>query len=937
MGTSKETFPSFADTCEQAWRIEKKRLSITPSQISGTMIYDTSTTIFPKEYEEYTYPYLLSMARKVEQKIFVTKFTTQAPQVSAGQVQRTVTPKIPTNAVEAELKEFVAARQVPEVSNIQEQEKPEMPTAEFQPPNTLIQRNAETLPAPPPVRQYVAQTAQPAQQTRITPPPITKRIPNIPNITNAPPQPPNDNEEEQEVAREVEEEKKLEILEEETSIPIQTQATKEMENEERENPAIAPERPGQTLQRNFADKEEKISAQEEKGSKLRNFISSSKISPRLRKIIEEKLRKEEEEAKVKEKAKKLEPVSLPEPPPEDENETVTEEEIAPQEMPEEKQEEASLQKKSAPRTRKPHSDATTTRKKPSPKKEMDAEEPVEEENIHQEEEEKTDEESELTEEPEEKNEPVEEIEEKETIGEEEEAEMETKEKEPVEEETEERGETEKPSLDEEMPSSLAEQQAPQKISSEKMTIRPLCKKQKQEEEAKDEIESTERLERIQKIIRDLSPNKTGTQEEKIPISKQKEIVKKFAKKAATQIPTPMPQKEVELENEEEPEIIQKKPMKKNIAKIQMETTEEETPEETVQVKPPARKIPEDMQEEEPQKKIEPILPKAAPVKALESRVKRRILPGGIVVEKGMPIKTYVPPARKAVIPTIEEELEEEESKPNIIKQKKPVFKKINEEEIAETQEAEEIPRGAPETDEEEETNAEEAQETIETEQEGETEEITEAKQTEEPEETEEKPRQISQEKQSLFQSKPTRSASTEPIPSQKTSGQILQKKFVRVGMEIPTQEQIAQDERMAKMADKLARIESLKPKEIAGNAEMPSEKEETEEPQTNEGQQETAIKPEEYEKAKENFKHKIEEEEEDKIMKQKAEDMLEQYAKENVVWLYEIYKMGGIARDDFLQKVREKVMEEPGENKTDQETSNPAFANLDKVIDKKKK
>ena len=104
--------------------------------------------------------------------------------------------------------------------------------------------------------------------------------------------------------------------------------------------------------------------------------------------------------------------------------------------------------------------------------------------------------------------------------------------------------------------------------------------------------------------------------------------------------------------------------------------------------------------------------------------------------------------------------------------------------------------------------------------------------------------------------------------------------------------------------------------DIAGEAVLPPEEGEAiaedEIPKPPSQADSAAPKSVDYEKAKEGFKLKIQEEEEEKSAP-RPDDELEQYAKENIVWLYEIYKMGGMAREDFISKVREKMGEHSGQ------------------------
>ena len=265
--------------------------------------------------------------------------------------------------------------------------------------------------------------------------------------------------------------------------------------------------------------------------------------------------------------------------------------------------------------------------------------------------------------------------------------------------------------------------------------------------------------------------------------------------------------------------------------------------------------------------------------------KPRILPGGIVVERGTPLRTYVPPARKPAIPE-----EEAEAKPS--QKKKPL------------QKAEEVPQGDTEEEEDEGQPMENEEEANIPEQE-----TQEAPPEEEgaAEQEEEKP------EAPVSRMKVTKLASAERVTEQKTP------------------EQLAQDTRMARMAEQLARIELQRPKEVAGKAQLPAKEEEIPKPPA------PKAKAVDYEKAKEDFKSKMEEEEFAKITRQKEEEGLEQYAKENIVWLYEIFKMGGISREEFLAKVREKMEAEKPAAEGKEVPANPAFSNLDRAMEKKSK
>ena len=130
-----------------------------------------------------------------------------------------------------------------------------------------------------------------------------------------------------------------------------------------------------------------------------------------------------------------------------------------------------------------------------------------------------------------------------------------------------------------------------------------------------------------------------------------------------------------------------------------------------------------------------------------------------------------------------------------------------------------------------------------------------------------------------------------------------------------------------------------KTKEIAGKAELPEQKDdELEVPVPPPEDSEPA--PQEYEEAKEGFKAKMQNEGIRAKTMEDAEAMIEAYAKENLVWLYEIYSMGGMPRADFLQRAREKMEEAglaPAQPEPSEAPPNPALANLGKEIDKRYK
>jgi len=150
-----------------------------------------------------------------------------------------------------------------------------------------------------------------------------------------------------------------------------------------------------------------------------------------------------------------------------------------------------------------------------------------------------------------------------------------------------------------------------------------------------------------------------------------------------------------------------------------------------------------------------------------------------------------------------------------------------------------------------------------------------------------------------------------------------------------TPEELEEERRVSEKAEKLSQM--AKPKhEIAGDAELPAEQEEdTDIPMPPPDDAEPA--PAEYEGAKEGFKRKTEQAGIREKTKEEVEAALEAYAKENLVWLHEIYAMGGMSKEDFLQKVKDKIAEETEGQPPPDAPANPALSNLGKEIDKRYK
>ena len=125
-------------------------------------------------------------------------------------------------------------------------------------------------------------------------------------------------------------------------------------------------------------------------------------------------------------------------------------------------------------------------------------------------------------------------------------------------------------------------------------------------------------------------------------------------------------------------------------------------------------------------------------------------------------------------------------------------------------------------------------------------------------------------------------------------------------------------------------------REISGEAKLPDKDDELSVPMPSQDDKPPEPAPDDYAGAKEQFKRKIEQEEKKEDIRAESEETLEQYAKENLIWLYEIYKMGGMSREDFLDKVREQS-HPGGQQETDAPPVNSALENLNRELGKKKK
>ncbi|MFA6328125.1 MAG: hypothetical protein WCY41_01630 [Candidatus Micrarchaeia archaeon] len=992
MGAKTDLFPTFSELCATAREVEKKPLSIPPRQIDGKLVLDENFGIFPREFEDYTYSFLLFEAQKIERRRTTDAIISSSARPDSASSARHFTPE---QQMESDLRTFVLAQEQPSfddeegrlLRSLRERKAPaasrpseaEEYEKENQAPRVsedeggapapdgedapLPEKEAPLLP-----RQQSADAPQlPQARPRVLPPKLpmgagqTKAAAPIaaPQAPSA--RPPTHLVRQAGAAR---------ASEQDASQPYEPI---------RQQPSSlgAPEQPSVS----------------EGGKKPPAGITSySKLSPRLQSLIEAKLRREEEKAKKSREDSDI----FKTPPP------------APDEEPAEAESGQGQEDADAPNAWNVHDeetdaegaegvpDARARGKKvplPAPAADGDGGEIMPEFSPDAEEEAGA-------REPDAKSQrkpplrrmqgessPAQDEGRLSQQDEEEAPAPDEKEQAPLEEEEE----REAPEPEEEaQPQSARGEEEPQPGRSEKeetifpepeqaharagpITIKPLfpdaASGPSQERQAASKADDSDRMRRIQRIIEDLSPDKVRAQPKRDDISFEKDEKTHdggkaeedgMAKEPQEEMPSPAPaqqkgvpgrkskalplpksagakkRKAVPAQEKEAPKGKQRAtPAKKLPSKAKAQA--EELPEEEATEAPGTRKIvpalparEEESEQAETQedeipapKKLAPRLPvreEAEEGWQAPQRQPRKLVPRIPAREEESGEETEeapAAPARKKLIPRLpsreeaETDVETEDEAPAA--QVSPLRRRV-------------LPgmgRTAPSTPQTYVPPARERKPALQPVAEpaqpaGEPEEAetNEAETEEAPAAGEEgaSPR--------LAPLKPRKLVSDEAMPdSEKTPEQVLQEK------------------KMEKMAEQLARLEAGKVKEVAGTAALPAEEEDVPLPDDDGG----VPKPEQYEQAKESLRKELEHEETARKVKQEDEAIVEQYAKDRLVWLYEIYKMGGMGREDFLQKASEKYSEAqnagaaPAAAAGDGAPPNPALAALGKEIEKKDK
>ena len=905
---------SFSEICRTARDVEKSLITPKPNQISGELHPPEAGSIFPKEYDEYTYLLLLSEAHKVERKLFTSAY--QGSLTGTGQ-PGAAPPKFDERQIE------LASRQLSDypLSN--------QPAAKKEEQGAFSRLSNLKNP-------FGKKTAG-----QIAPPSRTAQIAQAVS-------------QEEEIPSEVLMARKERMARQEMEAPPEPEKEGEdvaVLSEEKEVPAPLEEEPGEEAFESPIPKKQPASGKEEileapparqqSGAAASQIAASSKISPRLRAIIEEKLKREEEKERQELEAEAAKPKMAPV----EKEETAAAEEPPPNEEAEEKMPAMSARERLLRKLK-----SAKAREAPSApvEKEEDETEDGKEESLSEGEFDKG---GETGPEEKEKEKPRAVPEGKPPVSSasspfQAKGGLQIKQIYPEDVGKKEEEEKSEPTADFADKQAPAEKEKEEPQSSEEMVSAP------------DDQDSDERMARIQRIIDELSPEKLKAQveqpqkqkkapepvekesddeqEEKIELSVSKAIPKKgkvppkaAAKEAAKGAKGKVaPARQLPGKKRIIPEElpVQKKPAAQLQRKMQAQKDE---PGRTVPVQMKAPPPPEEgeatQEAAEPTPAAKPsarvqasprspipspgarILPQksSAAFAAQTSGAKPRIFPGG--VKQSTP-KTYIPPARPRAIEKPEETEEEPEEKeipipaPAIAQKRQPMVPPAK------------ITPVAPKEEEEEPAEEEQAQG---------------------GKADGEKPRQAVPVAAKPIIAKKAGPPQTqeEKVLTAKPKKLVLQESVE----ETPSIEQLKERSHIKELGEKFVRMTSH---DIAGEAKLPSEKEGSDLEVPQPPSDEAPPKPADYAQAKDNLRRKAEQENIAENAKKESEEMLENYAKDNLTWLYEIYKMGGIAREAFLQKVQEKIDEEKGAGEIEKmETGpdNPALVSLDKQLGEKKK
>ena len=992
MGEKTELFPTVPELCAIAREVEKKPLSIPPRPIDGKLVLDENFGIFPREFEDYTYSFLLFEAQKIERRLSsdAISYSQQEP---AAPLRFT-----PEQQMESDLHKFVSAQEQESLDNeedrllksLREKKAPAQPkpdeVSDYERDHLLPRESDDAEEAPLPDDDAVplplppSASSFPQAKPRVLPPKIgqgkSPALPGAPQIPSA--KPPAQSAPQIPSA-------KLSVQPARQAPIAKPAASKPSEQDAYEPTYPVSRQPSSPIMPEMASSAE-AGAEKKPPAGISSY---SKLSPRLQALIDQKLRREEEKAKATRADSDIFKTP-PAPPPEEEHEEEPGKALENVDAPnawnlhEEEKDAgpdapAPIGKKTPPsgqdegeREEIPSEPSGKIQRKMPLRKSDDETAPIPEEEEEQ---------PSLQEEPEAPEPEYEEQEQRAPST----KQPSRKEKSPI---------AKREIPDEEEETQIPKQIAPEEKEEElprarsisqsgPFTIKPMFPDAApsgtlQEKQGISQAEDSDRMRRIQRIIEDLSPDKARAQprQEEISFEKEDSEDEKEPEEEETKEEEPRMQKEIPMPLKK-PASAQKKKASAAQEPVQPKGKQRAAPSKKVQREIPAEEESAEPEEEEGPEEI-PIAKKAAPKPPVREE----------------PEEEEIPPPRKFTPrpPIREEESEEKEeaapvaSAPPKMKPRVPREEQKEEEAQAPAKPTRKLMPRIPIRQEEDEKPEEELPSPPKTA-------VLRRKtapigafgsnrelkprlpmREEEIEETDEQPAPVSPLRRRILPGMartapstpqtyvpPARERKPISLPPKESEAQGQQEEEAPapeqeeisprlaplkprklVSDEAPqesekTPEQLRQEEKMKKMAEQLARLEAGRIKEVSGTAALPAEEEDIPLPDDD------IPKPKDYEQAKESLRKVLEHDETARKVKLEDEVTVEQYAKDHLVWLYEIYKMGGMAREDFLQKASEKYSEAKnaapasGAEGGNDAPPNPALAALSKEIEKKGK
>jgi len=178
MGAKTELFPTVPELCAIAREVEKKPLSIPPRPIDGKLVLDENFGIFPREFEDYTYSFLLFEAQKIERRLSSDAISSSW-QEPAAPLHFT-----PEQQMESDLHKFVSSQEQASLDNeedrllrkLREKKAPAQPkpdeVADYERDHLLPRESGDEEEAPLP-----DEDSSPTPESEAPPPPPASSFP----------------------------------------------------------------------------------------------------------------------------------------------------------------------------------------------------------------------------------------------------------------------------------------------------------------------------------------------------------------------------------------------------------------------------------------------------------------------------------------------------------------------------------------------------------------------------------------------------------------------------------------------------------------------------------------------------------------------------------------------------------------------------------------